>query len=213
MISALDDWVGAVLAALRTHGLEERTLVIFTSDNGAAKTSDIDGRRNFPLIGHKRNLYEGGIRVPYVLQWKGRLPAGVRFEHPVSSLDIFPTALAVAAAGANPLELALDGANLLPHLVGTLRSPPHEHLVWRSGPNAAVRRGPWKLLLGGDGLTRLYNVQEDPGESRDRADSQRQIVKDLRRILENWAADKAEARQGDRTVRTKLNGDRIEWHI
>lgn len=211
MISAVDDWVGAVLAALRKHGLEERTLVIFTSDNGAAKTSDIDGRRNFPLIGHKRNLYEGGIRVPYVLQWKGRLPAGARYEHPVSSLDIFPTAL--AAAGGTPATLDLDGVSLLPFLDGTLDGEPHEHLVWRSGPNAAVRRGPWKLLLGGNGVARLYDVARDPGESRDRAAGNPRVVEDLRRILEEWSADKAEPRTGSRTVGTKLNGDRIEWHI
>ena len=147
MISALDDWVGAVLAELRRHGLEDRTLVIFTSDNGAAKTSDIDGRRNFPLIGHKRNLYEGGIRVPYVLQWKGRVPGGARYGHAVSSLDIFPTAL--DAAGADADRYGPDGVSLLPHLLGERDGPPHASLVWRSGPNAAVRRGPWKLLVSG----------------------------------------------------------------
>ena len=211
MISALDDWVGAVLAELRKHGLEERTLVIFASDNGAAKQSDIDGKRNFPLIGHKRNLYEGGIRVPYLLQWKGRLAGGARFEHPVTSLDIFPTAL--DAAGGEAGKYDLDGVSLLPFLDGRLDSSPHGHLVWRSGPNAAVRRGPWKLLVSESGLARLYNVDEDPGETNDRAASQPRLVEDLRRILENWAEDKVEARQGARTVKTKLNGDLIEWHI
>ena len=211
MISALDDWVGAVLAELRRHGLEDRTLVIFTSDNGAAKPSDIDGRRNFPLIGHKRNLYEGGIRVPYVLQWKGRVPGGARYGHAVSSLDIFPTAL--DAAGADAGKYGPDGVSLLPHLLGERDGPPHASLVWRSGPNAAVRRGPWKLLVSGSGPARLYDVQEDPGESRDRSGDRPDLVRDLRRILDDWAKDKAEPRQGARRVKTRLNGDVMEWHI
>lgn len=211
MISALDDWVGAILHELRAHGLEKRTLVIFTSDNGAAKPSDIDGKRNFPLIGHKRNLYEGGIRVPYLMQWTGRLAGGARYEDAVSSLDIFPTALDAAGVGTNRDDL--DGVSLLPFLRGERDGSPHPHLVWRSGPNAAVRRGPWKLLLGKDGLARLYNVEKDPGEARDRAAAQPSLVKGLRRIFESWAEDKAEPRQGSRTVKTKLNGDVIEWHI
>ena len=211
MISALDDWVGAILAELRRHGLEERTLVIFTSDNGAAKSSDIDGKRNFPLIGHKRNLYEGGIRVPYLLQWPGRLTGSVKYEHAVSSLDIFPTALDAGGVGTDRYDP--DGVSLLPFLRGERVGSPHPHLVWRSGPNAAVRRGPWKLLLSAGGLARLYNVEEDPGEARDRATAQPALVKDLRRILENWAEDKVEPRRGSRTVKTKLNGDVIEWHI
>ena len=211
MISALDDWVGAVLAALRKHDLEGRTLVIFTSDNGAAKTSDIDGRRNHPLIGHKRNLYEGGIRVPFALQWKGHLEGAVRFEHAVSSLDIFPTAL--DAAGADPSQYSPDGVSLLPHLRGERNGPPHPQLVWRSGPNAAVRQGPWKLLVSGGSLARLYNVVDDPGESRDHSAGQPRLVRELQQVLDDWAVDKAEPRQGARTIKTNLNGDVIEWHI
>ena len=212
MISALDDWVGAVLAELRRHGLEENTLVIFASDNGAARQSDVDGKRNSPLIGHKRNLYEGGIRVPYALQWKGRIEGGARFEHPVSTLDIFPTAL--AAAGCNPADSAkLDGINLLPFVAGERADPPHEYLVWRSGPNAAVRSGAWKLLRTRSGLERLYNVQEDPGESRDFAASRPRLVEDLREALARWERDKVAPREGARRVKTKYNGDLIEWHI
>ena len=212
MISALDDSVGAVLAELRRHGLEENTLVIFASDNGAARQSDVDGKRNSPLIGHKRNLYEGGIRVPYALQWKGRIEGGASFEHPVSTLDIFPTAL--AAAGSDPAESAkLDGVNLLPFVAGERAGPPHEYLVWRSGPNAAVRSGAWKLLRTQSGLERLYNVQEDPGESRDLASRQPRLVEDLREALERWERDKVAPRKGARRVKTKYNGDLIEWHI
>ncbi len=212
MISALDDWVGAVLAELRRHGLEQNTLVFFASDNGAARQSDIDGKRNSPLIGHKRNLYEGGIRVPYALQWKGRIEGGARFESPVSTLDILPTAL--AAAGADPGGPAnLDGVNLLPFLEGERAGRPHEYLVWRSGPNAAVRAGPWKLLLTRSGLARLYNVQQDPGESTDLSSSQPSVVEDLREAFVRWERDKVAPRKGSRSVKTKYNGDLIEWHI
>lgn len=212
MVSAVDDWVGAVLAELRTHGLEDDTLVIFASDNGAAKGSDLEGRYNLPLTGHKRNLYEGGIRVPFLLQWKGRIPGGQRFAPPVSSLDIFPTAL--AAAGAQDLSGSrLDGVDLLPYLKGARAGAPHEHLVWRSGPNAAVRQGAWKLLLGAAGLTRLYNLEADIAETRDLSASHPEVVAGLRRALERWSADKAEPRSGARSVQTKFNGDVIEWHI
>ena len=211
MISALDDWVGAILDELRKHGLEDRTLVIFTSDNGAAKTSDVDGKRNFPLIGHKRNLYEGGIRVPYLMQWSGRLAGGVRYEHAVSSLDIFPTALEAAGVGSERYDA--DGVSLLPYVSGERDGSPHPHLAWRSGPNAAVRRGPWKLLLSEGGVARLYNVERDPGETRDHAGVKPALVEELRRIFETWSKDKVEPRLGSRTVKTKLNGDVIEWHI
>lgn len=211
MISAVDDWVGAVLAKLRERGLEESTLVVFTSDNGAAEPSDVDGKRNHPLIGHKRNLYEGGIRVPYVLQWPGRLNGGMRFEDPVSSLDIVPTAL--AAAGADTSDLApFDGVDLLPFLEGTAAGRPHEHLVWRSGPNAAVRRGSWKLLLA-EGLRRLYDVDADPSESTDLSSGNEAVVEELEEAFKDWARDKAGSREGARKVRTRFNGDRIQWHI
>ena len=212
MISALDDAVGAVLAELRNQGIEERTLIFFASDNGAAKQSDIDGRRNAPLIGHKRNLYEGGIRVPYLLQWTGRLDGGKRYAHPVSSLDIFPTALAAAGdeAGAG---IDLDGVNLLPFIEGAREGAPHQHLVWRSGPNSAVRRGDWKLLQSEGGLTRLYNVEKDRGESEDLSGEHPQKIKELQEVLESWAEDKVEPRTGTRKVKTKYNGDLIEWHI
>ncbi len=212
MISALDDWVGAVLAKLREYGLEENTLVVFTSDNGAAKGSDVDGKRNKPLIGHKRNLYEGGIRVPYVMQWKGRLEGGRKYRRPVSSLDLFPTVL--AAAGAEDLDKRrLDGVNLLPYLKGEKEGRPHEYLFWRSGPNRAARQGSWKLLLSGPSLTRLYNVAEDPGESQDLAAEQPRRVRRMKKALDGWAEDKAPPREGARKVETRFNGDAIEWHI
>jgi arylsulfatase A-like enzyme len=212
MVSAVDDQVGAVLSKLREHGLEENTLVIFTSDNGAQKAGDIDGKRNSPFIGHKMNLYEGGIRVPYVMQWPSQLKANQRFTAPVSSLDIFPTML--AAAGAPDLSAYhLDGVNLLPYLQDDANGVPHPALVWRSGPNAAVRKGPWKLLtLGGD-RTRLYNVEDDPGETNDFSSTQQSLVTDLKETFRQWSEDKVAPREGTpaRRRNTNYNGDVIEW--
>ena len=212
MISAVDDWVGAVLAKLRENGLEKNTLVIFASDNGAAKGSDVDRMRNKPLIGHKRNLYEGGIRVPYMMQWRGRLEGLGKYAMPVSSLDIFPTAL--AAAGVKDLsQYRLDGVNLLPHLEGKKDGAPHDYLFWRSGPNAAVRKGPWKLLMGGGDVVRLYNVDKNPGESKDLASEHPELVREMKRAFERWSKDKVQPRVGSRKVKTRFNGDVIEWHI
>jgi arylsulfatase A-like enzyme len=212
MISAVDDWVGKILAKLREHGLEENTLVFFTSDNGAAQYSDHDGLRNSPMIGHKRNLYEGGIHVPYMMQWKNHLKPGTIFTHPVSSLDIFPTAL--RAAGVKDLtDNHLDGVNLLPYLTGQNKGVPHEYLFWRSGPNAAVRKGSWKLLLGAQVFTRLYDTSSDIKESKDLRTAEPQVVKELKAAFDQWGQNKQAPKKSRRKVETNFNGDVINWHI
>jgi arylsulfatase A-like enzyme len=212
MISAVDDWVGAILKELRSHGLEENTLVIFTSDNGAASGSDIDGARNKPFIGHKRNLYEGGIHIPYVMQWEDRIGPGQTCRAPVSSMDIFPTA--IASGGESDLaQYNLDGVNLLPYLTGERGGDPHKYLVWRSGPNAAVDKGNWKLILSPNNITRLYNLDTDPAESQDLSKMQKPLVEEMKQVFENWKKDKAPARKSSRKVKTQFNGDVINWHI
>ena len=150
--------------------------------------------------------------MPYVLQWAGTVPAGQKFTQAVSSLDIVPTALAAAGAEGT-LNPKLDGVNLLPYLTGEREGRPHESLVWRSGPNAAVRAGPWKLLVSESGIERLYDVEQDPSETRDLASKHPEQVERLKKIFKKWSTDKVESRQGTRKVRTRYNGDRIEWHI
>ncbi|HNT88139.1 MAG TPA: sulfatase-like hydrolase/transferase, partial [Candidatus Hydrogenedentes bacterium] len=135
MLSALDDGVGAVLAALREKGIEEDTLVFFLSDNGGPIA--VNGSRNTPFSGAKGTLQEGGIRVPFFLRWPERLPAGRTCDLPVISLDILPTCLA-AAGGALPSDAPLDGVNLLPYLAGN-EGAPHDYLFWRYHDGAAVR--------------------------------------------------------------------------
>ena len=128
-------------------GLERDTLIVFLSDNGGPtmRGTTINGSRNDPLRGSKRTTLEGGIRVPFVVSWKGSLPEGVVYEQPVIQLDVLPTVLAAAGVKVEP-EWKLDGVNLLPYLKGEIIRPPHDALYWRLGEQTAVRRGDWKLV-------------------------------------------------------------------
>ena len=110
-------------------------------------------------------------------------------------------------------EYKLDGVNLLPYLEGKKQGAPHEYLFWRSGPNAAVRKGPWKLLMCGGDLVRLYNVDVEPAESKNLASEQPGLVKEMKRAFDRWSKDKVEPRKSSRKVKTRFNGDVIEWHI
>ncbi|MGF1578808.1 MAG: sulfatase [Gemmataceae bacterium] len=144
MLTSLDDGIGRVLAKLRELKLEEETVVILLSDNGgpvAELTSS-----NWPLRGGKGQLWEGGVRIPFLIQWKGQLPAGKTYPHPVISLDLFPTVAAVGGAKL-PDERKLDGVNLLPFLTKqSTKEKPHDVLFWRYGANIALRQGKWKLV-------------------------------------------------------------------
>ena len=170
-----------------------------------------DGIRNAPLTGHKSNLYEGGIRVPLLMQWSGRLPENETYSLPVSALDILPTVL--AASDVEPEGHGLDGVDLLPYLRGERRGLPHRELFWRSGPNAAVRQGRWKLLRIGQDLVRLYDVAGDPSETRDLSAQRPQVVAALTRALKDWERRLPPADVGTKRVITEHNGDRIEWHL
>jgi arylsulfatase A-like enzyme len=204
MTEGLDAAVGVVLDKLRTAGLEKRTLVFFLSDNGGpvGKFAE-NGSHNGPLRGSKGDTWEGGIRVPFLVQWPDRLPAGKRFDHPVIALDILPTALAAAGVDAKA-EWKLDGLDLLPHLEGKKTGPPHEALYWRFGRQMAVRAGDWKLvrpdraLKGeyGDIATEpmLFNLADDVGEKNDLAAKHPERVKELQAQWDRWNAGLADPR-------------------
>jgi arylsulfatase A-like enzyme len=145
----------------------------------------INGSRNFPLRGSKRQLLEGGVRVPFVAAWKGRLPAGKTYDHPIIALDIYPTAL--SAAGAEiPAAWKLDGVSLLPHLDGKIAQPPHDFLFWRFGTQLAARRGDWKLVRYDNTGTHLYNLKDDIGESNDLAAQQPDVLRDMQVAWDRW---------------------------
>ena len=136
MLTHLDETVGAIITAIRAVGLERDTLVVFVSDNGCitAKSSC----RNAPLRGGKFNLWEGGIRVPFILSWPGTIGAARAYRQPVSALDLVPTLL-TAAKGAAYVDPSLDGVNLLPYLTGPAASAPHDYLFWGSKTNLIIR--------------------------------------------------------------------------
>ena len=203
MLAAMDEAVGKVLETLRSAHLEENTLIFFLSDNGGPtmRGTTINGSRNDPLRGSKRTTLEGGIHVPFVVQWKGKLPAGSVYDKPVIQLDILPTALAAAGVAASP-EWKLDGVDLLPWLRGESSAPPHEALFWRLGEQRAIRQGDWKLVRydqtadstgKGSGPIdarvsneRLYNLAQDLGERHDLAGENAQKVQELRAAWQAW---------------------------
>ncbi|HEY6166566.1 MAG TPA: sulfatase-like hydrolase/transferase [Verrucomicrobiae bacterium] len=186
MLASLDDGVGALLAALRAQGIEDNTLIIFLSDNGGP-TQELTSS-NQPLRGGKGTVFEGGLRIPFLMQWKSKLPQGVVSDLVVSSLDILPTAL--AAAGERPAaNVTLDGVSLLDWFPRTARSVPHETLFWRMPQQAAVRRGDWKILRERNATVwQLFDLRHDPGEKEDLAGRRPEIVADLGAAYEAWAA-------------------------
>ena len=184
MLAAMDDNVGVVLSKIRALGLEENTFIVFVSDNGGPTRSTTSS--NSPLSGFKAQVWEGGIRVPFLVQWKGRIPAGKVFDQPVIQLDLHPTALAVAGVKI-PAEADLDGVDLLPYLTGERAGAPHDALFWRFGEQRAVRKGEWKLTDLGDG-PRLFNLTADIGEKNDLAATNIAKVKELEADYRVWNA-------------------------
>jgi arylsulfatase A-like enzyme len=189
MVSSMDDAVGRVLAALRESGQEENTLVFFLSDNGGAQIpgSCPNGASNSPLRGSKLQLWEGGIRVPFVAQWKGRIPAGRVVSQPVISLDLLPTALAATGQPIS-LEWQLDGCDLLPLLTGKSDAPVHERLLWRFAGRPAIREGNWKWVRQSPKEFGLFDLAADIGEQHDQRASNQEKAAALQATWQVWAA-------------------------
>ena len=182
MVSALDDAVGAILSKLRQAGLERDTLVVFLSDNGCATYTN--ACTNDPLRFGKLTHLEGGFRVPFAMRWPGRLKAGGVYGQPVSSLDLFPTAV-TAAGGRMPAGRPYDGVDLIPYLTGRDKAAPHEILCWRNGPNSAIRKGQWKLFQAGR-TPFLFDLSADIGERTNLASQRPQIVRELKTAYAKW---------------------------
>lgn len=206
MIETMDRGIGRILETLDGLELAERTVVIFTSDNGGVggyREAGVEGARgitsNAPLRGGKGMLYEGGIRVPLIVRWPGVVEPGTVCDEPVISVDVFPT-LAEMAGAETPERL--DGVSWLPllrdsgarldreavywHFPGYLQASSRRG-TWRTRPAGAIRSGDWKLIeFFEDGRLELYNLEEDVGETRNLADSHPEKREALHRRLTRW---------------------------
>ncbi len=206
MVTTLDHHVGELLDALEEEGLSDSTLVVFTSDNGGHP----DYAGNAPLRGSKWNLYEGGIRVPFIARWPGKIPAGTSTDVPVSGTDLFPTFAELAGAG---VPDHLDGTSLVARFRQPDSPPPGERdLVWhfpyyhpesgfsrapgrigiddgvtsQTRPHSTLRSGPWKLIhFYEDSRDELYHLPSDPSEQVDRARTEPDLTRKLRRQLDS----------------------------
>jgi len=190
MIRALDRGVGRVLAALRENGLEENTIVFFTSDNGGAGYIGLDGV-NQPYRGWKITFFEGGIHVPYFIKWPARIPAGVVVEDPAHGFDIYATA-AAAAGVPLPSDRVIDGVDLVPYARGEGQGVTHERLFWRTGHYQVALVDGWKLQVNERvGHDWLFHLTVDPTEQNNLADSMPEKVAELKRALAAHNAEQA----------------------
>ncbi len=193
MVEAMDEAVGKVLGGLKELGLEENTVVFFTSDNGGLSTSEGSPTSNLPLRGGKGWLYEGGIREPYLVKWPGATRPGSTSGVPVTSVDYYPTILEMAGLPARP-EQHKDGASLVPVLKGT-GDLDRDAIFWHyphysnqgGFPGGVVRMGNYKLIERyEDGRVHLYNLADDIGERDDLAEQLPGKVRSMRERLHAW---------------------------
>ncbi len=218
MQRAMDRAVGQVLDQLDKQGIADDTIVIFLNDNGGGgSTAQYAGHsrnyaNNSPFRGHKFDVFEGGIRVPMIMRWPGRLKAGAVYGKMVSSADIYRTV--VSAAGLEMPEEKFDSVNLLPYLTGKETGEPHDWLCWQNrswlpknsgGPtfprsrvhNSALRKGNWKLVRLNEKIDstdsppawQLYNLASDVGEKHDVAAKHPEVVRELDQLFNAWRAD------------------------
>ena len=190
MVESVDDAMGQVLSALEEHGIAERTVIVFTSDNGGL----LGPTNNAPLRSGKGYAYEGGIRVPFIVRWPGVVPQHTVSDAPVCSIDIFPTLL--EAAGINiPQDRPIDGVSLCEHLKsGGTSVLPRDTLLWHfphyrhhPGPYSIIRKGDLKLIKFWEGINELYDLKQDLGEQHNLAtqmpDKVRELDSELVRLL------------------------------
>lgn len=185
MVSAVDDGVGMLLNKLEELNLEENTLIFFLSDNGGPEQHN--GSDNGVLREGKGSVYEGGFRVPFAMQWKGKITPGI-YEKSVSSLDIFATISSLSGSPTNP-EKPLDGVNLIPFLTGENENSPHDAIYLRQydSKRFAVRKDDYKLVtLENADIKELYNLNKDISEANNIADSNINTLNKIDSLRKAW---------------------------
>ena len=183
MVRSIDRSVGRVLQTLRDEGLDQNTIVIFASDNGAPGYIGLPDV-NKPYRGWKLTMFEGGLRVPYVAKWPGHIAPGTHYQAPITNIDIMPTVVA-AAGGTMPKDRPIDGVNLLPYLGAKPASQPERNLFWRDGPYRAMRDATWKLIVSERPKKEwLFNLASDPTEKINRAAEQPQRLAQMKALMD-----------------------------
>ena len=186
MVERMDLGVGMILAELEKHGLADNTLVVFSSDNGGERFS-----RNLPLFHHKATVWEGGIRVPCLMRWPGKLPKGKVTSQMAITMDLHATFLAVAGV-TEPASKPLDGINLLPLITGEAK-PVERTFFWRidrsNRKQRAIRQGHWKYINDGNSMDLLFNLDTDIGERTDLGYQHPDILAGLKAKLKAWEAE------------------------
>lgn len=182
MVSAVDDGVGALIDKIEELNLEKNTLIFFLSDNGGPTSHNASD--NTPLRGFKGDFFEGGVRVPFAVQWKGVLPEGITYDNPVISLDIFATAAELAKVSP---KNKLDGVNLVPYLTGKKKGIPHQELYWRNykANKFAIRTLDSKQIMKEDEIY-LFDIQKDISEKVNLAVNQEKRVKAIELLIKKW---------------------------
>ncbi len=201
VVEELDWSVGQVLAALRKNGLEQNTLVVFTSDNGPWLAFDVEGGSPGPLREGKQTTFEGGMRVPTVAYWPGRIKAGSVYDNLATTFDWFPTFLHLAGETAYQPQNPLDGEDITGVLTGTGKRKGDELLYYFNGTLQAYRKGDWKIKLpyaGNRGITGvkdvaphdtlLFNLKQDVGEQTNLAKSHPEKVQALLAAMKSYQA-------------------------
>jgi len=194
MNAAIDEGVGKIIQSLSNHNILENTIVFFVSDNGAPlilhkqdmpitkKQNLWNGSLNNPWLGEKGMLTEGGIRVPFLVSWKGSLPENIVYEKPVTCLDV--SATAVALAGGDLTNM--DGKNLIPYLSGYIKEAPHETIFWKWRGQEAARNSKYKYLRYNDGKEYLFNLEDEMHETENVIDQNSEIANELKQSLNAW---------------------------
>jgi len=182
MLHRMDVGIGQVIQALKDEGVYDNTLIFYFSDNGGAKNNS---SINLPYREYKHTVYEGGLRVPFIISWPDRFsPASC--DEPVISIDILPT-ICAALNIELPADRIYDGRSILPAIESELESPIHERLFFDGNDNSwAIREGEWKLLLSRQGKLELFNLKEDPYEQNNLIEKHPEIAADLNKKFTVW---------------------------
>ncbi len=212
MIASLDDAIGEIMQQVKISGIEENTLIFFASDNGGATYTG--ATTNGDSNGGKITNFEGGLNVPFIIQWKATLAPGRIYHSPVSLMDVFTTSIA-AVNIPSPQNIILDGIDLIPYLSGKTKHTPHGYLFWRTDFNKTVRKDKWKLIVNTrDDYLMLYDLESDREEKFDLKNNHPDIVSHLLEKLAAWEEEMKEpAWPGVMEYEEEINGVKMRFAL